>query len=142
MARRADVHGFLGLLLLYVLAVTLLASTGGVLSLKLVRVSVPQYKVRGDMALLECQYELGRNQLYSVKWYKDNEEFYRYVPGSDTIKQSYKVDGVRVEHQMSNDKQVALKSVNLKSSGTYRCEVSAERPNFSSAGGEGRMEVV
>jgi hypothetical protein len=43
---------------------------------------------------------------------------------------------------MSNDKQVALKSVNLKSSGTYRCEVSAERPNFSSAGGEGRMEVV
>jgi hypothetical protein len=47
-----------------------------------------------------------------------------------------------LQHQMSNDKQVALKSVNLKSSGTYRCEVSAERPNFSSAGGEGRMEVV
>jgi hypothetical protein len=68
-----------------------------VLSLKLVRVSVPQYKVRGDMALLECQYELGHNKLYSVKWYKDNEEFYRYLPGSDTIKQSYKVDGVRVE---------------------------------------------
>jgi len=69
-----------------------------VLSLKLVRVSVPQYKVRGDMAVLECQYELGGvDKLYSVKWYKDNEEFYRYVPRSDTIKQSFKVEGVRVE---------------------------------------------
>lgn len=64
----------------------------------MVRVSVPQYKVRGDMALLECQYELGdADKLYSVKWYKDNEEFYRYVPRSDTVKQSFKVEGVRVE---------------------------------------------
>ncbi|KAJ9587263.1 hypothetical protein L9F63_019212, partial [Diploptera punctata] len=114
----------------------------GVFSLKLVRVSVPQYKVRGDMAILECVYDLGGDTLYSVKWYKDNEEFYRYVPRSDTIKQSYKLEGVRVEHHLSNDKQVALKSVNLKSSGIYRCEVSAERPNFSSAEGEGRMEVA
>jgi hypothetical protein len=79
-----------------------------VLSLKLVRVSVPQYKVRGDMAILECQYELGRNKLYSVKWYKDNEEFYRYVPGSDTIKQSYKVDGVRVEVSAPFDFNLSL----------------------------------
>jgi len=43
---------------------------------------------------------------------------------------------------MSNDKKVALKSVNLKSSGFYRCEVSAERPTFTSAEGGGRMEVV
>jgi hypothetical protein len=43
---------------------------------------------------------------------------------------------------MSNDKQVTLKGVNLKSSGIYRCEVSAEKPNFSSAAGEGRMEVI
>jgi hypothetical protein len=68
-----------------------------VLSLKLLRVSVPQYKVRGDTALLECQYELGGDKLYSVKWYKDNEEFYRYMPRSDTIQLSYKVEGVRVE---------------------------------------------
>jgi hypothetical protein len=68
-----------------------------VLSLKLLRVTVPQYKVRGDTALLECQYDLGDDKLYAVKWYKDNEEFYRYVPRSDTVKQSYRVDGIRVE---------------------------------------------
>lgn len=35
-----------------------------------------------------------------------------------------------------------LKRLNLKSSGIYRCEISAEAPNFSSVEGEGRMEVV
>jgi len=38
--------------------------------------------------------------------------------------------------------QVYLKNLNLKSTGIYRCEVSGEKPNFSSAAGEGRMEVV
>lgn len=35
--------------------------------------------------------------LYSVKWYKDNEEFYRFRPAANPQQQSYKVDGVRVD---------------------------------------------
>lgn len=35
--------------------------------------------------------------LYSVKWYKDNEEFYRYIPKATPQQQSYKVEGVRVD---------------------------------------------
>lgn len=35
--------------------------------------------------------------LYSVKWYKDNEEFYRYVPKANPPQHSYKVDGIRVD---------------------------------------------
>lgn len=35
-----------------------------------------------------------------------------------------------------------LKRLNWKSSGMYRCEVSAEAPSFSSVEDEGRMEVV
>lgn len=35
--------------------------------------------------------------LYSVKWYKDNEEFYRYVPKANPPQQSYRVEGIRVE---------------------------------------------
>lgn len=46
------------------------------------------------------------------------------------------------QHQSSNDAKVMLKRLNLKSSGIYRCEISAEAPNFSSVEGEGRMEVV
>ena len=38
----------------------------------------------GDPVRLECDFEEGRDQLYSVKWYKDNMEFYRSalrIPG-------------------------------------------------------------
>lgn len=35
--------------------------------------------------------------LYSVKWYKDNEEFYRYVPKANPPQNSYKVEGIRVD---------------------------------------------
>lgn len=35
-----------------------------------------------------------------------------------------------------------IRRLNIKSSGVYRCEISAEAPNFSSVEGEGRMEVV
>lgn len=35
--------------------------------------------------------------LYSVKWYKDNEEFYRYVPKAKTPQSSYPVEGIRVD---------------------------------------------
>ena len=49
-------------------------------SLKLYRVHVPHYRLEKEDALLECDYELGNARLYAVKWYKDNEEFFRYVP--------------------------------------------------------------
>ncbi|KAL1140624.1 hypothetical protein AAG570_000554 [Ranatra chinensis] len=113
----------------------------GVGCLKL-RVAVPQYKLRGELAVLECHYELEGDTLYSVKWYKENEEFYRFVPKSNPPQQSYKVEGIKVDHQLSDSRQVALRGVNLKSSGIYRCEVSAEAPSFESAQSEGRMEVV
>ena len=35
--------------------------------------------------------------LYSVKWYKDNEEFYRFVPKANPPQNSYKVDGIKVD---------------------------------------------
>lgn len=35
--------------------------------------------------------------LYAVKWYKDNEEFYRYIPKANPPQQSYRVEGIRVD---------------------------------------------
>jgi hypothetical protein len=88
---------------------------------------VPSIKYRGENALLECQYELNnrsisgydntnsrqhyrRNNnlyydnyeemeetLYSVKWYKDEEEFYRYVPRANPPQNSYTFDGIKVD---------------------------------------------
>ncbi|CAH2002222.1 unnamed protein product [Acanthoscelides obtectus] len=65
--------------------------------LKWVRVSVPQYRAPGETATLRCDYDLGNDTLYAVKWYKDHEEFYRYVPKARPQKNWYKVEGVHVD---------------------------------------------
>ncbi|XP_058446677.1 uncharacterized protein LOC131427476 [Malaya genurostris] len=126
------------------------------LALRLTTVRIPTYKFRGESALLECQYELSGQQqrtdltemaaeeerLYSIKWYKDNEEFYRYVPSANHPIKNYKIDGIRVDPNKSDGTKVLLKSLSLKSSGVYQCEISAEAPNFDSVLGEGRMDVI
>uniref|UniRef100_A0AAR5QI42 Ig-like domain-containing protein n=2 Tax=Dendroctonus ponderosae TaxID=77166 RepID=A0AAR5QI42_DENPD len=109
---------------------------------KWVRVNVPQYRVPGETAQLQCDYDLGNDTLYSVKWYKEHEEFYRYVPKLRPESNSYKVDGVHVDMSKSDNRKVVLHSVNWKTSGVYKCEVSAEAPSFASAQSEARMEVV
>ncbi|XP_030370986.1 uncharacterized protein LOC115621466 [Scaptodrosophila lebanonensis] len=90
----------------------------------------------------EEQPEQEGEALYAIKWYKDNEEFYRYVPKARPPKTSYRVDGVRVIEELSDSSRVLLRGLTLNSTGVYRCEVSAEAPNFSSVQGEGRMDIV
>lgn len=84
----------------------------------------------------------GEERLYSIKWYKDNEEFYRYVPSAAQPIKSYKIEGIRVDPNHSDGTKVLLKQLTLKSSGVYRCEISAEAPNFDSVQGDGQMDVI
>ncbi|XP_044734920.1 uncharacterized protein LOC123297355 [Chrysoperla carnea] len=107
-----------------------------------VHVTVPQYKLRGEIAFLQCDYDLDEDKLYSVKWYKDDEELYRYMPRADPPQHSYTIDATRVDHHTSDSKKLVLRPVSLRSSGVYRCEVSAEAPSFASAQSEARMQVV
>ena len=38
------------------------------------------------MLNLECDYKLEGDTLYSLKWYRDDKEFYRYIPrGGDAL---------------------------------------------------------
>ncbi|XP_040157141.1 uncharacterized protein LOC120896782 [Anopheles arabiensis] len=143
-----------------------------IIGLKLKTVRIPPYKFRGELALLECHYELNgqrkghsslessnrrhhgyqndylgeryeeEEKLYSIKWYKDNEEFYRYVPSASQPIKSYKIEGIRVDPNHSDGTKVLLRGLTLKSSGIYRCEISAEAPSFDSVQGEGRMDVI
>lgn len=41
---------------------------------------VPSPTTSGENIELTCSYELDNEKLYSVKWYKNDEEFYRFVP--------------------------------------------------------------
>ncbi|XP_045463573.1 uncharacterized protein LOC123673159 isoform X2 [Harmonia axyridis] len=110
--------------------------------LKWVRVNIPQFRMPGESAVLQCDYDLGGDALYAVKWYKEHEEFYRYLPKASPPATSYKVDGVHVDLSKSDTTKVTLHSVGWRTSGLFRCEVSAEKPSFASAQSESRMDVV
>jgi hypothetical protein len=42
-------------------------------------VGVPSYAIQEKEAVLECPYDLQGMALYSVKWYKNGLEFFRYL---------------------------------------------------------------
>ena len=64
----------------------------------------------GDTLRLVCNYAVGGDQLYSIKWYKvrlatlsalqglvqDNQEFYRFTPRDSPSAQQFGVEGVVV----------------------------------------------
>ena len=65
-----------------------------------VDISVPSVVLNGKDALLECHYDLDDEGLYSLKWYKGNEEIFRFIPGeeflSDRIK-GFNLPGVKID---------------------------------------------
>ena len=41
---------------------------------------IPPHALKGHQAVLRCNYDLEGDDLYSVKWYFNQKEFYRYIP--------------------------------------------------------------
>ncbi|GIY56945.1 uncharacterized protein CEXT_617331 [Caerostris extrusa] len=113
-----------------------------VFSLRMVMLDVPSAVNLGESVELSCIYELENDRLYSIKWYKNDVEFYRFVPNDWPPGQFLPLPGIRVDLSKSGQRSVYLRSVDLNSTGTYRCEVSAEAPSFQSVEAERDMKVM
>ncbi|KAB7498982.1 hypothetical protein Anas_05750 [Armadillidium nasatum] len=96
-------------------------------SLRLLRVLIPPYAVRGQAAELICEFDSERSPLYSVKWFKDDAEFFRYVPAARQQYQFFNLDGLTVDNDSSSASRVVLKDLDFAASGSYRCEVLYRR---------------
>ncbi|KAK6639608.1 hypothetical protein RUM43_007881 [Polyplax serrata] len=66
------------------------------LCLKLLDVRVPEVIDIREEAVLKCKFDLEGDELYSVKWYKEELEFFRYMPDNTPRVQTFPVDGVHV----------------------------------------------
>ncbi|KAA0194474.1 hypothetical protein HAZT_HAZT005583 [Hyalella azteca] len=140
--------------------------------LRLLRTVIPDYALRGGSARLTCDYDAGESSLYSVRWFKDDLEFYRYVPrsvpsyqvfqrqGFVVDRQGFMVDvscmlkssvpshevfqrqGFVVDEGASEASHVVARGLQFEASGQYRCEVSAEGPEFTTVIGHGTMLVL
>ncbi|XP_059480706.1 uncharacterized protein LOC132199764 isoform X2 [Neocloeon triangulifer] len=100
----------------------------GTSGLHFVNVSVPRYAELHATVIMSCHFELGYARLYSVKWYKDDYEFFSYSPVFNC--KWFALPGIKLDMSRSDMNQVTLVDLQFSSSGTYRCEVSTEGPNF------------
>lgn len=66
-------------------------------AVKLVNVDIPSPTTLGETVGLSCIYELNGDRLYSVKWYKNDVEFYRFVPNDWPPGQFLPLPGVDVD---------------------------------------------
>ncbi|CAG4972050.1 unnamed protein product [Parnassius apollo] len=116
----------------YLLLTTLLLwKQDPVNSVRILELRVPAHVAEGGEAILGCQYDMEGDVLYSVKWYKDGREFYRYIPNSKHPISHFATPGVMVDVRRSSNTVVTLIHLSRDSSGLYRCEVSGEAPHFA-----------
>ena len=47
--------------------------------MKIIKMDVPTHKLVGESVKLVCRFEMEGDTLYSVKWYRNEQEFYRLV---------------------------------------------------------------
>ncbi|XP_077563933.1 uncharacterized protein LOC144179448 [Haemaphysalis longicornis] len=113
----------------------------GMSCLRLLEMSAPSAAILGRGMWLNCSFDLESDELYSVKWYKNDTEFYRYIPRDNPPAQNYDLPGVVVDMSRSGEGHVFVAHVNLSSEGNYRCEASAEAPQFQTVSAEKEVKV-
>ncbi|XP_076032040.1 cell adhesion molecule 1-like [Oratosquilla oratoria] len=107
-----------------------------------VEVRVPIYKVRGSSANLTCNYNLQGAVLYSLKWYKGDEQFFQYIPANEEPISTFGVHGIEINKKNSDMRTVQLQRLEVPSSGSYKCEVITEGPMFITEFAHGNMTVI
>ncbi|KAG8292348.1 hypothetical protein J6590_042584 [Homalodisca vitripennis] len=107
-----------------------------------VRVLVPPVVRRGSTVTLLCLHNVSSDNLYSVKWYRGNYEFYRYVPRERPPASSFPLPGLEVDMNGSSGQQVTVRVLNRHISGQFTCEVSAEEPDFSTNRDSANLTVL
>ncbi|XP_066946263.1 uncharacterized protein [Macrobrachium rosenbergii] len=105
-------------------------------------IEIPPYVERGDDVTLNCCYNLSNYKLYSIKWYRNDKEFFRYITEDDPPKKIFSIPGIDVNYDLSTGESVVLRDVGLNSGGRYKCEVVTDWPGFHTADKSGEMMVV
>ncbi|XP_043488992.1 uncharacterized protein LOC122515661 [Polistes fuscatus] len=107
-----------------------------------VEIKMPREAIEGSAIELRCEWRLmGETGLYAVKWYKDDHEFFRFVPANYPKIQTFSQPGINLE-KSNSEKSIRLVNVRLATSGQYKCEVSTEGPSFASFVKTANLTVV
>jgi len=134
-----------GISVLSTTLIGLLLCLQGAVALQILMLSadVPSEVALGSDAVLQCTYDLQGQKLYSLKWYKGQHEFYRYVPKERPPIQIFAWSQFFIRPgDPSVAGRVILSNVTADAEGTYKCEVSIEAPTFYTDSTESNMSVI
>ncbi|XP_018048516.1 PREDICTED: uncharacterized protein LOC108687327 [Atta colombica] len=122
----------------------LLLIVGGATGLKDLTINVPKMVRSGESVTLSCHYDLEGLALYTIQWFFNDREFYRFIPDRKPPPpySIFDVDGIQVNVSKSNSHDVTLVNVARELTGTYKCEVSAGSPSYHTGIQRAKMEVV
>ncbi|XP_063704183.1 uncharacterized protein LOC134833697 [Culicoides brevitarsis] len=120
-------------------------------ALHLTAIAVPTIADVRDSISISCSYNLGSDKLHSVKWYKDDREFFRYAPNMEHEQSimTFPVNGVHLTKEPYDPYdcgktkcRVTLDNLSVRSSGAYKCEVSGDAPAFPLVYEASNMTVI
>ncbi|XP_050342664.1 uncharacterized protein LOC126768533 [Nymphalis io] len=115
----------------------------GVRGLHNLEINVPSAVLIGETVTLECTWQLEDEEtLYSVKWYRGREEFYRYIPKELPHTRVFPLPGIEVDISRSGARRVVLQEATPAMAGRFRCEVSADAPTFHTEIRSAPLDVV
>ncbi|ODM93641.1 hypothetical protein Ocin01_13040 [Orchesella cincta] len=121
--------------------------------LKNVQISVPSGSHINQDVPLTCLYDLDHGEsLYTVKWYLESEEFYRYIPKRFHPSKPLQPWGLMlIVEQVCNKLKLNIEIGRTQGdapirpheqTGVYKCEVSADAPEFETDVVSAQMTVV
>ncbi|XP_042873988.1 uncharacterized protein LOC122254385, partial [Penaeus japonicus] len=111
-------------------------------AIRITRVKVPDLLRVGDGGDLDCIWETEKDEMYSIKWYQDAHEFYRYTPSSRDPIQIFDTPTLDVDREGSWGGSVRIANVTLAAEGSFHCEVSADAPTFHTASDTAHIKIV
>ncbi|XP_017785069.1 PREDICTED: uncharacterized protein LOC108568466 [Nicrophorus vespilloides] len=118
-----------------ILVLHILIFIGSKEALILKNLSVPLVADPREDMNLDCIFDMGNEVMYAVKWYKDDHEFFRFMPHQQPHTMTFPVAGVHLVPGSTDCGEDSCK-VRLTrltrdhSTGSYRCEISTEAPSF------------
>ncbi|CAL1265685.1 unnamed protein product [Larinioides sclopetarius] len=110
--------------------------------LRMMALEVPQLVISGEETTLTCIFDLEEDTLYSIKWYRDDLEFFRYVPSDKPPNQFFPLKGLDIDLGRSSNGTVYIQDVDVSTAGTYKCEISADAPSFQTVSAEKMLTVT
>ena len=80
---------------------------------------------------LRCNYNLHEDGIiYSIKFYYNDREFYRYIPRDSAPVRTFPLRDFRVQRTESFHNWIRLSDLARDTKGFFKCEVSTEGPTF------------